>query len=108
MPFAGVAAGVIDLIQAEHLAQAAVAREGFYLGLGIANLVTLYTPDMIVLGGGVACGRGERLWIGIREVLASHLRLVPTPALCLSKLGYHTALMGAIAVAIHGLDARET
>ena len=31
----------------------AVARETRYLGLGLANLVTLFAPDAIVLGGSV-------------------------------------------------------
>jgi glucokinase len=32
---------------------AAVEQEGIYLGLGLANLVTLFVPDVIALGGGV-------------------------------------------------------
>jgi glucokinase len=28
-------------------------RQGYYLGLGLANLVTIFCPDMIALGGGV-------------------------------------------------------
>ena len=39
--------------QGNELAQRAVKREAFYLGLGLANLVTLFTPDVIALGGGV-------------------------------------------------------
>jgi glucokinase len=35
------------------LALRCVEREGFYLGLGLANLITLFTPHRIVLGGGV-------------------------------------------------------
>ena len=89
---------------AEELTESEWSEVEWNLGQGLRNLAVLYAPDMIVLGGGVACGRGERLLDSIREVLATHLKLVPTPAVCLSKLGYHTALMGAIAVAVHGLD----
>lgn len=35
------------------LAQAAVQREAHYLGLGLANLVSLFAPQVIALGGGL-------------------------------------------------------
>ncbi len=34
-------------------AQEAVLREGYYLGIGLANLITSFIPDVIILGGGV-------------------------------------------------------
>ncbi len=37
----------------DALARRAVAREAHYLGLGLANLVTMFTPEAIALGGGV-------------------------------------------------------
>jgi glucokinase len=37
----------------DALALTAMDREGYYLGLGLANIITLFTPDTIVLGGGV-------------------------------------------------------
>src|SRR5208283_2868855 len=39
--------------QGDPSALRAVDREGYYLGLGLANLITLFTPDAISLGGGV-------------------------------------------------------
>jgi glucokinase len=36
-----------------RLAQQAVERTGYYLGLGLSNLVTLFIPDLLVLGGGL-------------------------------------------------------
>jgi len=40
-------------ILGDNLAERIVKREAFYLGLGLANLVTLFTPQVIALGGGV-------------------------------------------------------
>lgn len=40
-------------IGGDALAQGAVDREALYLGLGLANLVTLFGPNAIALGGGV-------------------------------------------------------
>ena len=39
--------------QGDELAGRAVERAGYYLGLGLANLVTVFCPDLIALGGGV-------------------------------------------------------
>jgi glucokinase len=48
------AAAICNLAtQGHEIALRAVKREGYYLGLGVANLVTLFAPDVIVLGGGV-------------------------------------------------------
>jgi len=40
-------------MQGDELALRAVKRESYYLGLGLADLVTLFAPDVIALGGGV-------------------------------------------------------
>ncbi len=41
----------------DALAIKAMDREGYYLGLGLANIITLFAPDTIVLGGGVMKSR---------------------------------------------------
>lgn len=69
------------------------------LGQGLRNAAALYCPGEIVLGGGVAIGGGEPLLTRAREVMAAGLRIVPTPALRLSRHGYESALMGALALA---------
>ena len=76
---------------------------GYNLGQGLRNLAAIYLPDVIVLGGGVAVGGGESLIAQSVMVMKDNLRLVQAPEVRLSRLGYDTALMGTIAVAIHGL-----
>lgn len=71
----------------------------YNLGQGLRNIAAIYTPDLIVLGGGVAVGGGERLLNGARAVLNTRLKLVPAPEVRLSQLGYDTALLGALALA---------
>jgi glucokinase len=39
--------------QGDTIALKAMDREGYYLGLGLANLITVFAPRTIVLGGGV-------------------------------------------------------
>jgi glucokinase len=39
--------------QGDELARECVKRLGFYLGLGLANIITLFSPQVIALGGGL-------------------------------------------------------
>ena len=68
------------------------------LGLGLRNLAALYAPDVIVIGGGIA-QQGEKLLAPARAVMTAHLKLVPAPRVVVSKLGYDTALRGALVLA---------
>ncbi len=75
----------------------------YNLGQGLRNIATLYSPDIIRIGGGVAIGGGKKLIQAADQVMQDHLRLVPPPEVSLSTLGYDTALLGAIIIAKHGL-----
>jgi predicted NBD/HSP70 family sugar kinase len=72
----------------------------YNLGQGLRNMAALYAPHVIRIGGGVAVGGGEQFINAARRVMEEHLRLVPAPLVGLSRLGYDTALRGAIALAI--------
>jgi glucokinase len=72
----------------------------YNLGQGLRNMTTFYAPDVISIGGGVALGGGEKFIQAAREVMQEHLKLVPAPQVALSRLGYDTALRGAIAMAL--------
>jgi glucokinase len=71
----------------------------YNLGQGLRNMAVLYAPDLIRIGGGVAVGGGENFIHAAKIVMEEHLKLVPAPQVELSRLGYDTALRGAIAVA---------
>lgn len=89
---------------AEELGDAEWAEVAYNLGQGLRNLAALYAPDLIVLGGGVAVGGGEKLLGAARQVMAERLKIVPIPVVRLSTLGYDTALLGALAIARLGLE----
>lgn len=72
----------------------------YNLGQGLRNMAALYAPDVIRIGGGVAVGGGESFIEAARRVMEDHLKLVPSPQVGLSHLGYDTALHGAIALAM--------
>jgi len=88
----------------ERLTRPEWREVAYNLGQGLRNLTAVYLPDVIVLGGGVAIGGGKDLVAYAARIMAAHLRIVAPPAVRLSHLGYDTALMGAIAIAMHGFD----
>ncbi len=75
----------------------------WHLGQGMRNLTAILAPDLIVLGGGVALGGGSEFVEHSAQVMRGHLRLVPPPEVRLSRLGYDTALLGALHIAQHGI-----
>src|SRR5215213_7035770 len=85
---------------AEELSAEEWEEVAYNLGQGLRNMAALYTPDAIRIGGGVALGGGEHFIGRAREIMESHLRLVPVPQVGLSHLGYDTALRGAIAITL--------
>ncbi|MFQ5628795.1 MAG: ROK family protein [bacterium] len=89
---------------AEKLNDAELQEIAHNLGLGLRNIACFYAPDAIVLGGGVAVGGGDKLINRAVLVMREHLKIVPVPEVRLSNLGYETALMGALAVALDGLS----
>jgi len=85
--------------EGDEVAQQAVEHEAYYLGLGIANLITTFTPDAIVLSGSVM--KSAPLFMDrIREVIRSGCRFVPAEKteLTLASLGDDTNLIGAARV----------
>ena len=74
----------------------------YNLGQGLRNMAALYAPEVISIGGGVAVGGGENFIQGAKKVMEEHLKLVPAPQVGLSRLGYDTALRGAIVMAFSG------
>lgn len=85
---------------AENLDESEWDEVAFNLGQGLRNIATILAPEMIVLGGGLAIGRGERLVHSAGKVMRENLRLVPAPAIRLSALGYFTPLHGAVRAAL--------
>lgn len=85
--------------QGDPLALQAVEHEAYYLGLGLANLINLFTPDMIVLSGSVM--KSAPLFMDrIRAVIRGGCRFVPAEKteLMLASLGDDTNLIGAARV----------
>lgn len=86
--------------EGDRVAREIVSKAATYLGVGLANLVNLFNPEVIVVGGGLA-KMGDMLLDTAREVAterafrlpAQRVRIVP------SELGDNAAMLGAVAFA---------
>jgi glucokinase len=87
--------------QGDRVAGEILSEAMEYLGIGMANLVNLFNPQVIVIGGGLA-NVGELLFAAARRVIdqrafdaaAQAVRLVP------AELGDNAGVLGAAAVAL--------
>lgn len=75
---------------------AAVQQVADYLGIGLANVVTLIGPGRIVIGGGIA-EAGEGVFGPIEEAVRSRVTLVPGDAyeIVAAELGSSAGAIGA-------------
>ncbi len=88
--------------QGEVWAQRAVGEVARYLGLGFANLVTVFAPDVIAVGGGLMNSR-SLFWDTILETIQSHCGMVPNEQTRLvpAALGPSVGLAGAAQAWFH-------
>ena len=92
-----VRAGAGDLRAIDGL-----ARIGRYLGIGIANMIAVLSPDKVVIGGGIAAA-SDLLLGPIREELRRRVRTTSLDDVVVvtAELG---TWAGAIGAAIHGAE----
>ena len=71
-----------------------------YLGIGIGNLITVLSPEAIVIGGGLSAA-GPALFDRVRSVVEERVRLAPAAVVALlpAELGTESSLHGALALA---------
>ncbi|RLC68062.1 MAG: ROK family protein, partial [Chloroflexi bacterium] len=87
--------------QGDVEAQAILNEALDYLGIGMASLVNVFDPQLIVIGGGVT-NVGKRFFETVRRGITRHafqpqaraVRVVP------AELGHNVGVMGAAAVAL--------
>jgi glucokinase len=79
-----------------------LAQVGRYLGIGIANMIAVISPDRVVIGGGIAAA-GDLLLEPIRAELRRRVRTTSLDEVVVvtAELG---TWAGAIGAAIHGAE----
>ena len=80
-------------------AQAAINLEAYYLGIGFANLITLFVPDVIAFGGGVMNSR-HLFWDRTYQTIQENCGMVPftKTRVVPAQLGKDVVLVGAAEV----------
>ena len=87
-----------------------IARRGFgsvgrYLGIGIGNMITLISPDRVVIGGGIAAA-GDFILEPIRAEIRRrvHTTSLDDVEIVMAELGVWA---GAIGAAVHGAETMD-
>jgi glucokinase len=106
------ACGTVTVEEAVSRAQAGdvratdgLAQVARYLGIGIANMIVVISPDRVVIGGGIAAA-SDLLMGPIRDELRRRVQTTSLDAveIVTAQLG---TWAGAIGAAIHGAEAAE-
>ncbi|MEZ5010141.1 MAG: ROK family protein [Bacteroidales bacterium] len=88
-------------------ARRAIEENALYVGSGLANLISIFSPEIIVLGGGMALARDEYIDL-IRENANKNSIEFCRKDVKIERatLGYHGALKGAAFFALTRLDGK--
>jgi len=107
-PEAITAASIADAARAgDALATTLFNRAGTYLGLVLGNLVTVLSPKMIIVGGGVSKA-GDLLLEPIRRGVCDRAYPAPVPEVSVvpAALGDDVGIIGAAALVYHESSLR--
>ncbi|MHC4880797.1 MAG: ROK family protein [Planctomycetota bacterium] len=88
----------------DEIIRDAIHKAAEYLGVAIANVVTVLHPELVVIGGGVA-EMGDLLMQPVRDTVKTRVRMFPTDGVEISrsKMGEQAGVMGAVALAIESV-----
>lgn len=90
----------------DKLAQESIVRAAYYLGVGMVNVVNIFNPEMVVIGGGMAA-MGETLVAPGRVMVEKRAYSINAQSarVVIGKLGNEAGVYGAAAYAF---DMRRT
>jgi glucokinase len=86
-------------------AREVLAHIGFHLGVGISDLVNVFNPELVVVGGGFA--EAGELLLGPARTVVTERTLIPSRdvvSIVEAELGPDAGLVGAALVAFDALD----
>lgn len=87
--------------QGDRLAKKLIARTGYYVGVGLANLINIFNPELIVIGGGLSRIGDMLLKPAFKEAEERAFReAFQAVRFAAAGLGGHSAVLGAAAFAL--------
>jgi len=91
--------------QGDDLAKELIDRVGYYLGVGLANLLNIFNPELIVIGGGLSNIGDMLLTPAIRTAGERAFKdAYRTARFAPAKLGRNSGVLGAAAFALHEMN----
>jgi glucokinase-like ROK family protein len=90
-------------------AQEALAEAGSAMGLGIANLINIFNPEAVIVGGPLSVA-GKHLLPAITEMVKKRTlpEMHPETNILLSASGAKASLVGAVALVVKSILAKPT
>jgi glucokinase len=87
--------------QGDSLAKELIARTGYYVGVGLANLINIFNPQLIVIGGGLS-NIGDMLLGPAFEVAGerAYKEAFQAVRFASAELGRNSGVLGAAAFAL--------
>lgn len=105
-----------ETVTAEEVARAAAAgdnlarelldREGELIGVGLVNMLHLFSPQLILIGGGVIVNNPQLIERAQRVIRERALAVYQDTPIQLAALGDRAGLLGAIALFLHMREGR--
>lgn len=94
--------------QGDPLARQIIDETADLLGLGVANIVSLINPDIVILGGSVG-SQGDLLLPRIRQAVSDWAQPISASAVAIvsSQMGADAGLLGAAYAAFDRLEIEE-
>lgn len=91
--------------QGDRLASDLIRLTGYYLGVGLVNLVHIFNPELILIGGGVS-QMGQLLLAPAAEVVKERAFELPARAVRieLARLGTDAGVLGAVALVLEKMS----
>jgi len=85
----------------DKLAQEVIERASYYLGIGMVNVVNIFNPELVVIGGGMA-GLGEMIIGQGRKMVVERTFSINARAarIVIAQLGNEAGIYGAAAFAL--------
>lgn len=92
----------------DKLANDLIEQLGYYLGVGLANLINIFNPQLVVIGGGVS-RMGEMILEPARKTVRERAFELSAKAarVEVSSLGYDAGPLGAVALALSELSRQS-
>lgn len=72
-----------------------------FLAIGIGNIITLFAPQAVVIGGGIAAATGDLLFAPLRRLLPDFVSMIPLEKIEIlpAELGTESGICGALVLA---------